>query len=436
MQRRHRDLEGERTSEELRFERDRYRRALTKHLELTPDEAFLHLVWNVDALQSGREAYIDGNLTFPEEARTTEIGAGNYLPPWDLELVVNERLVARPPPLYASGPFRFDPCQRFHAVAYAVHLARQVADCQIGLMLKRMDVFREMSRIGHRQFEWQRGFNNGPQIYRWHFLYGGPQARATFEARSGLSIPDFAKFVLVLYHLFRRYAAGSASALPKFAELPERVVDAALALVATPLKTARSSAQNLRTSRLDINYQASQLRKTPVISFRNNETLRAPLPELLLVRATEGLYYDLAGAHGDVRNEVAKRFEVYTRDFLNAAMPERQAREGPAYRWRGKPVEGPDVLLYEGDRLTCAFECKARKLSLAARYGEAYPDAKDGIEELAKGVFQLWKYVSHTRRGLIAEKGYVAGASLVLSRSTTGRHCRRSSRMRSSSARA
>jgi hypothetical protein len=408
------DREREKTNAELRFERDRHRRALTERLEMTEDEAFLHLVWNVEALQSGREAHIDEGIYFPDDARTQEIGAGNYLPPWDLELVVNERLVARPFPRYRAGRLRIDTCRNFQTVGYTVHLARQVADCQIGLMLKQMDVFREMARIGHRQFEWQRGFSNGPQLYRWHYLFGGPKARAEFEARHGLSTPDFTQFAVVLHNLFGRYAAGPVGALPGLVRLPEATVQAALAMMAASIDAARTSARNIRKSRVDINYQASQLRMTPVISFDGGQTLRAPLPDLLLVRATEGLYYDLVGARGDVRNEVSDRFETYTRDFLNAALPDFQAKPALAYRWRGQPVHGPDVLLHDGDRLVAAIECKARKMNLAARYGEAYPGVGEGLTELAKGVYQLWKFVSHVRRGLIQGSGYAPETAMVL----------------------
>jgi hypothetical protein len=344
------------SSDQLRFDRDRHRKALTERLELTEDEAFIHLVWNVEAVQSGRGAFVDESLSFPDEARTTELGAGHYIPAWDLELVVNERLVARPFPLFRGGRFQIDPCTNFHTVGRTVHYSRQVADQQIGLMLKEMDVFREMARIGHRQFEWQRGFNNGPQIYRWHYLFGGPKARAEFEARHGLTIPDFAQFAFVLHNLFERYAAGPASALPGLSHLPEVTVKAALAMMSAPIEAARTGARSIRKSRFDINYQASQLRTAPVISFRHVETLRAPIPDLIVVRATEGLYYDLVGARGDVRNEVSDRFETYTRDFLTAAMPDRQAEPATPYRWRGQPVAGPDVLLRDGARLIAAIE--------------------------------------------------------------------------------
>jgi hypothetical protein len=408
------DDEPARSSAALRFDRDRFRRSLTRHLEMTEDEAFLNLIWNVRALQSGRANHVQRHLSFPDEAYTAELGKGNYLPPWDLELVANERLVARPFPMFASGPRKIVRCETFHAVAYAVHLARRVADCQIGLKLKQMDVFREMARIGHRQFEWQRGFSNGPQVYRWHFLFGGPKARALFEERHGLTIPDFTKLAFGLYALFGKHASGPAHVLPGQVELAEPIVKAGLAMLSAPIAEARANARAIRKSTLDINYQASQLRKTPVIIFAGGESLRAPLPELLLVRATEGLYYDLVGAHGDVRNEVADRFEDYTRDLLNAALPDRQAMPAPKYRWKGQPAAGPDVLLYDGPRLAVVIECKARKMNLNARFGEHYPGAEDGLAELAGGVFQLWKYVSHVRRGLIAESGLQPDTPLVV----------------------
>jgi hypothetical protein len=51
-------------------------------------------------------------------------------------------------------------------------------------------------------------------------------------------------------------------------------------------------------------------------------------------------------------------------------------------------------------------ECKTKKLSFVAQFGDdPVADAQAAYDEIAKGVFQLWRFFSHVRRGLfIAEK--------------------------------
>lgn len=44
-----------------------------------------------------------------------------------------------------------------------------------------------------------------------------------------------------------------------------------------------------------------------------------------------------------------------------------------------------------------AVECKAPRMSIAARFGEA-PGEDRGYEEIAKGVMQLWRFQAHCRQ--------------------------------------
>jgi hypothetical protein len=397
-----------------RLRREQYRKKLDGLLKAADEGPFLGLIWATQTLQSGGEDAVRGALAYSTDAAKARLGDELYLPAWDLETVANERLALpqfRPPPPGESR--RQLDTGSFRALEQIVRLSRAIENADMGLVLQRMDVLQELRRIAHRQFSWQRGYLNGPQFYRWAFLYSGPQTQDLFEERAGITISEFIRFGMYLRAVFSRWPVWTPGRELETHGFSQAQAQAALMLLAAPIETAMARATACRGRSWSSTYRPSQLRGAPLIGFPEAR-FRAPLPDLIAVRITEGLYYDLAGGPGGVRNEVAERFERYVRDLLAASLPGLAVSEGPRYRWRKNDVAGPDVLLCDGERVVAAFECKARKMSFEARFGEDPAKGEAGLGELGEGVFQLWKFASHVRRGLIKECVLDAKAVLVL----------------------
>src|SRR3546814_12675891 len=61
----------------------------------------------------------------------------------------------------------------------------------------------------------------------------------------------------------------------------------------------------------------------------------------------------------------------------------------------------PDVLVSGTDGIVAAIECKAKRMSFDASYADdPVASASVGFDEPAKGMFQIWRFLSHARRGL------------------------------------
>lgn len=385
-----------------RLRREQYRKKLDRLLKAAQDDGFLDLVWATRALQSGSERAARKLIAYPAAAANAQLSDDLYLPEWDLETVLNERLALPPAPTPRPG----ETCRRlvtdkFSTLHQIVQLSRAVENADTGILLRRMDVLEEMRRLCHRQFEWQRGYVNGPLIYRWSYLYGGPLARAAFASKAGIELSEFIRLAFYQRTRFGQAPVWKPDVLTRHLGFSAEQVRAGLALLSTPLPAARSRAAKFRGESWTSTYRPSLLRGSPMIAFPG-DLHRAPLRDLIVLRATAGLYYDLAGAPGGVRNEIADRFEQYARDLLAASLPRFTASPCPPYRWKKNKVAGPDVLLRDGQRVVAGFECKARKMSFEARFGED-PAGKGeaGLDEMGDGVFQLWKFASHVRRGLI-----------------------------------
>jgi hypothetical protein len=116
------------------------------------------------------------------------------------------------------------------------------------------------------------------------------------------------------------------------------------------------------------------------------------------------LYHDLFPGGQDIINDANARFEQYCVDLIDAMMERFEV--GGAYRYgpKGAQFDTPDVLIKDQGKLAIVAECKATKLTYLAQFAEdPFEAAKKQYTQLAKGVFQLWRFFSHVRRGFVEE---------------------------------
>jgi hypothetical protein len=310
-----------------------------------------------------------------------------------LETLAN-RLLVTPKLKLSAGRNRFVDCSKFGATATAINSLRGIEDAEAGIYLRHHPVLNELHRIGQRIFPWQRGYFNLPQFYRSAFIYGQGKCAEYFQANSGLKIDEFS---LIGFGL-RAYLQEN-SFLQNFSMesvgIASGTMSAALKLLAVPVEVARKEASSLSNSisemhkHLPVAYRSSFLRKFPMISFgKSNERLRSPLPELILLRVTTGLYYDLISGGGDLRNEASNRFEAYCHKFLAAMLPNFEVSRSHQYKFQSNSVDSPDLLVRRDGTIVLVLECKATKLTFGAQFAnDPIGEASAGYDELAKGIF-------------------------------------------------
>ena len=81
---------------------------------------------------------------------------------------------------------------------------------------------------------------------------------------------------------------------------------------------------------------------------------------------------DLMGDGGDLRNEIAGRFEQYSADYTLLTTPGFKVdREYPyAGKRKGVGYDSPDILIEEAGELAIVIECKATKLTFSAKFSD------------------------------------------------------------------
>lgn len=355
------------------------------------------MIWTLNALQTGRAEAADRFLNgFPPEAATAGILGPHAIYPWELETLVNEFLIAQ------GNLYRTFDCRNWNAIGGLVNLLRAMENAEYGARREDLNILVEMGRIGARQFPWQRGFVGLPPLYRSAFIYGQGECAAYLHQAANLTLSDmtFVGFALLsVFHIEPALRPGTDMTLIHEWGLDPDTLRRTLERIACPLAVAHTEAAELRAIDAAAAYKPSILRQYPCLLVGpRSRTMMAPLPDLIMDRVTNGLFYDVIGGGGPVRDEVGRRFETYGLDLLSRMLPTAGFDAETEYRTSLGRIATPDILMRdEAGRVLLAIECKASRMSVAARFGET-PDEDRGYEEIAKGVMQLWRFHAHSRQ--------------------------------------
>jgi hypothetical protein len=384
------------------------------------------MVWAVDALQDDRVAAAKKYIKFPAEAADPSIGAKYAVHRWELETLLIQLLLT-PKQEIRPGPNLVLDCSKFGSMIEAINRLRKLEDVEAATYLPQQNIFSEMHRIAHRQFHWQRGYFNAPQMYRYSYLYGQGQCGEYFKEKHGLPITDLNFLGFALWASLQRAPwLHRGFALPQIG-LTGELVQRALPMLSLPISRARTETETiirrvneLHGSPVPTAYLPSILRQYPLISTENDLNLYiAPITEVILLRVTAGLYYDLIAGGQALLNEANDRFEQYCVDYIQAMLPRFKVSRSFRYGPKGGQVDSPDVLVKDDGKLAIAGECKATKLTYLAQFAEDPFDAeKKQYDQLARGVLQLWRYFSHVRRGVVQEELALEAYAMVLTLDT------------------
>jgi len=389
------------------------RKQLLKMFARANDAAFLQMIWAVDALQSGREAVAKRYFSTypPKAAAESSIESPFGIHRWELEtLIVQLFLVPKELPR-EQGNLVLN-CSRFESISQTVNRLRALENVEAGRYLSGdFTISGEMHRIAQRQFHWQRGYFNTPHIYRYAYLYAQGKCADYFKQAYGIEITDL---IFTGFGLFTAYLTGPW--VPRQTSVPEigltdEIVQQAFPMMSCSRDEALTGtaslvgrAQDEHGSPIPTALLPSILRKTPLIYVDDPNRLISPIPETILLRVTSGLYYDLIPGGQDIINDANARFEQYCIDLIDSMMGRFEISGSYRYGSKGAQFDSPDILIKDQGKLAIVAECKATKLTYLAQFAEdPFEVAKKQYTQLAKSLFQLWRFFSHARRGLVEE---------------------------------
>lgn len=374
---------------------------ILSHLD---DALTLQMMWAINALQSGDAPSLAAYLRYPKEAATTDLTHKHFAQKWEIE---NLLLLLLSTPKEKVDFLRAPDYQSYDTVANLVNQLKAAEEAESALLVDHANVLDELQRYAHKQFLWQREFFEIERLYRYTYVYGQGSCADYFERQNGLSINEFILTCIALYGCTKAFAWQKVTRIEPPLTLRPEIVGLTLKLVAKELPEMRAETtkridQVMSAGRPKLAYLPSTLRHFPIISStKHNDQIIAPLPQLLIFRATSGLYYDLAGGPQNLLKEANGRFEEYGKKLIQARCPRFEVSRDQEYGPKGKRMRTPDLLLKDGGIVKAVFECKATKLTFTAQYGDdQFAEAPKAFGQIAKGMSQLWKFFSRARRGI------------------------------------
>jgi hypothetical protein len=314
--------------------------------------------------------------------------------PWDLDILARELVLN-------AGPVGDRDLGALLELKTALgHIRRLEEETSKAFFAAGGDVMREMHRIGHRQFPWQRPPSQR-SLVRYLKVFGRPEVAPFVVAQTGLTpIQVFQLTFAACGHFLREWGMNT---LQDYAILG---VDAAqrdafygrITLTTAQLREATQAQQHYDGRWI---YAWNPLHAFPLVRFdpAHPERVICPIPSLLMRRMTEGLFYDLIGEpkFGDA---FGRSFQTYVGEVLAAACPAPAfgLREEQEY-WIGKNrKDGVDWILQD-DTAVLFIECKTSRLRLDAKVSSDAEALEAGLDSLAASLVQHYKNIVDALEG-------------------------------------
>ncbi|HWJ74783.1 MAG TPA: hypothetical protein VNX29_16600 [Kaistia sp.] len=362
---------------------------------------FIRMIWSIDKIGEGKEIGWQWFTKRPRYAVEFALGPHN-IHKWTLESLVNAYLLSKPLHRRNDRPSRYLDTHNLASPLQLLQMMNDRENADDGLTLRRVSVFDGMRRLAQRQFHWQRGKLNKTAFFKSAYSYNFQEASDHFFDKYNVSIDEFCFTGFVITSMLQKHAAIQVHPLPDLkSKIDLRALGQCFSLYSQTEASLRRKAAAMRQVTAHSAYQSSILRQWPCLLIETDNIIICPIPDLVVERYTDGLYYDLVDNNGELRNEIAHRFEEYCKLILSSHIPEIEVVSEFEYNFRKNRVKSPDIFLCKNNETIAVIECKAKRAPISVRFGDTIDPLTDpAFEDLAKGAFQIWGFVSRVRRGL------------------------------------
>lgn len=281
----------------------------------------------------------------------------------------------------------------------AIALIRKIQDQQIDGRLPTM-IYQELHRLFQQQFPWQ-SKSVELRLSRYLRIYRTPDIESLLVERTGLTVK---KFFLLGGAMTGAFLSKSwydlNTSFTQFG-ISNDQRDSFFGLVAMDFEGLRERTQTVQEYNENWSYTINPLRSTPLVKLdpRIPNIVICPIPEFMLLRISEGLFFDLLKAKG-FENPYGAAFERYFGEIsLELISSEKiQIEAGQEYSVNKNKKDGVDWFVFD-DSVAMLIECKAKGLGLNARYQLEEAALVKEIDLLAKFVVQNYKNLSDVEAG-------------------------------------
>jgi len=269
--------------------------------------------------------------------------------------------------------------------------------------------------IAHQQFPWQRR-RDRQSLMRYMKIFGETDVEHVLVEKTGLTMRQlYFMGLAVSGHLSKYPGINSMQDYSQFG-ISAKQADTFFKKLSIDVRTLRDKTKAAQKYDDSWEYTWNPLEATPLVQLDPlyPNRLHCPIPELLLRRVSQGVFYDLVAAV-DFDNAYGKAYQRYVGEVINATFNKQHHVLLPEQEFKvGKNIKhGFDWILSDTSG-TIFFECKTKRLKQAAKIGNANAVLSDEISVLASAVVQSYKNLRDALTGLTQWKANEFPAHLVV----------------------
>lgn len=277
-----------------------------------------------------------------------------------------------------------------HFVVAIGHI-RRLQNRQVEGRLPTM-IYQELHRLFQQQFPWQ-SKSVELRLGRHLRIYRTPEVESLLVERTGLTVRKFyflggavtgAFLSAPFYNLNTSFQAFGIS---------DEQRDSFFKLVSLGFDELKDRARSVQEYNENWSYTINPLRSTPLVSLDPSASniVICPVPEFMLLRISEGLFFDLLKIKG-FENPYGAAFERYVGEITLELISSKNisVQPGEEYFVKKNKKDGVDWHVYD-ESAVALIECKAKGLKLGARYQLEQDALVEEVDLLAKFVVQNYK---------------------------------------------
>lgn len=375
-----------------------HRARLRHQLQQANATDFFRMVWSGDALVDGRQDKVDGRITWPGAKDDYEFQGKYWFPRWELEHLLNEYLVLSPP----KGRKRWLDCTQWRNLADCLNKYKALSNAESVKDHQPADITEALPRLFIPQMRWQAGWSSKRVLNRYWRIYLFEESNEYFRSKSGLSMIDAIKTAFAAFAACQSHPAFKIDASYSALGIEDGSCEILSEYFGKSISEMRAFAKKIRSGNTISDFKRSPIREYPIIRHqeKGGPIGFLPIPELLLARVSDGLYFDCV-TDSNIRRLMGEAFEKYGYDLLEHFLSSDHIISGEI-EYQNK--RSPDALAFRRDnrQLELVVECKARRIPLSVLQSAApWHDFSNVYSDIVKGFVQIWRFVADCRTGQV-----------------------------------
>lgn len=322
---------------------------------------------------------------------------GTEIPVWNLHLLCRE-LVLNAARVGGENTLSTDN----GLIRMVNHIRRINAGISDRTVASGNDALIAMHPLVHQQAPWQ-FIRDEPRMFRAFHVYNHPELAPIFEKATGLSVREMFVLAFAIGGMTKRQPGTNAAQDYSGFDVAPEARDAFFRMTSASLGDIRNALNERQRYDECWEFTWNALQGFPLISVDHGKTSRlwCPLPDFLLRRISEGLFYDLVKSGIPFGNEYGRAFERYAGLLLHEMFEgEKFSVSGEQPYTVGKQLKHGVDWIVSDPTGNLFIECKTRRISQEAKEVGESEALDESLDELAKAVVQLYKNIDDAVRGV------------------------------------